>query len=151
MKKRLLCYDEENPVGVDENGVLNPSALGGGIVKLSDYVKIDMYNHPVSGEAEKTGHIQIDSIPVGSTILFNDITEVDKYGDPIGFVYQRGDGTTLWNTRGDNTGAAFMWGTVVCLFVSKSNNGFMTVVSWSGKDEINLSNNTVNGQLLKYE
>lgn len=30
MKKRLLCYDEDNPVGIDENGVLNPSALGGG-------------------------------------------------------------------------------------------------------------------------
>lgn len=31
MKKRLLCYDADNPVGVDSNGVLNPSALGGSV------------------------------------------------------------------------------------------------------------------------
>lgn len=27
MKKRLLCYDEDNPIGVDENGVLNPNSM----------------------------------------------------------------------------------------------------------------------------
>lgn len=155
MKKKLLCYDADNPVGVDSNGVLDPNAMGGGIAKLSDYAKIDMYTHPALGDTYKAVYIQIDSIPVGNTILFNDITEVDENGYFIDyFVYQRGDGTTLWNAAGDNTGNAFMQGSVsvVCLFVCKETAAnSITVYSLTGKDVIDLSNNTISGNLLKYE